>query len=105
MQPFLTHEFGVVAGGADGTGSRPFQFEKEKCLVAHPASAPDHSFDCCIDRLDNAEAYGVIAVRSDTVEVPNQKVAELLHLGQPLPPQCLQPAKEKSGNTFSGPVR
>jgi hypothetical protein len=47
----------------------------------------------------------VIAVRSDTVEMPNQKVAELLHLGQPLPPQCLQPAKEKSGNIFSGPVR
>jgi hypothetical protein len=43
-------------------------------------------------------------IGGDAVEVVHERVAELLHLEQPLPAQCLQPAEEKAGHAVTSLV-
>src|SRR5205085_3631663 len=55
-------------------------------------------------RLDDAKADRVIAIGGDAVEMIHERVAELLHLGQSLPAQRLQPPEKKPRHTVSGRV-
>lgn len=73
--------------------------------MTHAASASKDGFDRRVQRLNDAEANGVIAVRGNTVEVIHQRVAEFLHLRQTLPPQRLQPPEEESGHALLGIIR
>lgn len=72
--------------------------------MAHATCPAKDRFDGRVQRLDDAEPHGMIAVGGDAVEVIHQRVAELLHLRQPLPTQGLQPAPEKACHPVAGLV-
>jgi hypothetical protein len=72
--------------------------------MAHPAGAPEDGLDRRVQRLDDAEANGMIAVRGDAIKVVDQGVTKFFHFGQPLPAQRLQPPEEKACQTVMGPI-
>ena len=46
---------------ANGTGRGPLQFQKEHRLIAHATRASEDGLDGRVQRLDDAEADGMIA--------------------------------------------
>ncbi len=82
----------------------PLWFKEQHCVIAHATSAPEDGFDRRVQRLDDPEADRMMAIGGDAVDVVDERVAELLHLGQPLPAQRLQPAEEKPRDAVPGRV-
>ena len=54
---------------------RPFRFQIHP-FIAHAASAPENGFDRRIDRFDDSEADGVVAIGGDPLDLAEEKVAE-----------------------------
>src|SRR5829696_1896360 len=105
MHDFWVKKSGDITRGPQWTSGRPFQLEQEHALVTHATRAPKDGLDGGVDRLDDAKAHRVIAVRGDALDVAEQEVAEAFHLGQPLPAQGLDPAQEKIQNAAAGLIR
>src|SRR5512133_37739 len=84
---------------------RPLELEHEHLLVAHAAGAAEDGFDGGVERLNHAEADGVVAVGGDAIEVAQEKLAELVHLGEALPPESAPPALQEPGETLARLVR
>jgi hypothetical protein len=90
-----------ITCGSDRACRRPFEFEHQNRLIAHPTCPTQDGFDGRIDRLNDAEADGMVAVGRDPVDVFEQELAQPIHLRQPLPPQRIDPTVEE----FNTPVR
>jgi hypothetical protein len=73
----------------------PLEFQEQHLFVAHTAGAAEHRFDRRVDRLDHAEAHGMITVGRDPLDMPEQEVPEALHLGQALPAERLEPTQQE----------
>ena len=84
-------------------GSGPLQFQEQHRFVSHPSCPPQDRLDGGVDRLDDAEANGMIAVGRDPLDVLEEEVAEALHLGQALPAERLDPPKQE-GVKISDPL-
>jgi len=78
-----------VARGPQWTRRCPFELEQEHPLVTHAPRSPQDRLDGRIDRFDDAKAHAMITVGGDPLDVAEQKVAEPLHFGQPLPAERL----------------
>lgn len=79
----------------------PLQFQQQRLLITHATGATQHGFDGRIDRFDDAEPHGMIAVGRDALDVLQEKVAELFHLRQTLPAQGLEPSHQEIENARS----
>jgi len=91
----------MVTRRADRTSGGPLQLEQQERLIAHsPRSAQDR-LDRRVDGFDDTESDGMIAVGGDAVEVAHEQIAQLLHLGQPLPAHGLEPPEQKAGDPLA----
>ena len=80
-------------------------FSSSTCS-SHPACPSKDGFDRRVDRLDHAEAHGVIAVRGDALDMTEEELAEAIHLRQALPTKRVDPAVQEiqhAGSSLVGP--
>jgi len=75
-----------VSSGPNGVGGGPLQFQEQHLLIPHASRAAEDGFDRRVDRFDDAEANGMVALSGDALDVCEQEVAQSLHLGEALPP-------------------
>ena len=87
-----THD---IARGSDGARGRPLEFQHQHGLISHAARSTEDRLDRGVDRLDDTEADRMIAVRRDALDMLEQELPEPIHLGEPLPPQRVDPAIEE----------
>ena len=104
MQRFRMDQAGVIPGVANGPCGRPFELEDQEGLVSHAARPTKDAFDDRVDRLDDAKADGVVAVRGNAIDVRQQEVPEAFHFGQLLPAQRLEPAEQEIQHPRTGLV-
>src|ERR1700687_4152466 len=84
-----------IARRSDRACRCPFELQHEHYFVAHPTGSTQHGFDGGVDRLDDPEADRMIAVRRDALDMLEQEFAQTVPLGQPLPPQGVDPAVQE----------
>ena len=44
-------------------------------FISHPSRATEHGFDGGVDRFDNSEPYGMIAVGGDALDMTEEEVS------------------------------
>src|SRR5947207_15880781 len=84
-----------VTGRSDRPSRCPFELQDQHRLIAHPTRSTEDGFDRGVDRLDNAEADRMVTVGRDPLDMLEEELSQLLHLGKALPPQCVNPAVQE----------
>jgi len=94
-----------VTRRSDRARGRPFEFEYQHRFVSHASRSAQDRFDGGVDRLDDAEPNGMVAVGGDPFDVCEEELAQPVHFGKPLPPQRVDPAIEEIQHPGSRLVR
>ena len=84
-----------VSSGPNRVGGGPLEFQQQHVVIPHPTRASEHGFDRRVNRLDDAEADGMVAVGGDALDMTEKEVAQALHLRKALPSQRANPAEQK----------
>ena len=60
---------------------RSLQFQQQPLFIPHPSRPPEDRFDRGIDRFNDPESYGMIAVGRDALDMAKEELAQAFHFG------------------------
>jgi hypothetical protein len=71
-----------IASGPDWMSGGPIQFQQQHLFIPHPSRAAEYRFDSGVDRFDDREPYGMIAVGGDALDMSEEEVPQAFISGK-----------------------